>query len=109
MAALLKLHLLPQPIAPNTTSANGATDEIEIADLEETGYQASYSKLGASERARPDPVAHVAEPREYLASQLVAASQARPGQVRVATSIPRTELTFARAVAWHWDTDPPSR
>jgi exportin-2 (importin alpha re-exporter) len=80
MLALLKLFLLPLPLTKNT-SANGADDEVEVADLEETGYQASFSKLGASERARPDPVAHVAEPRTYLATSLVAASQARPGQV----------------------------
>ncbi|ORY84121.1 putative importin-alpha export receptor [Leucosporidium creatinivorum] len=67
---------------PLNTSANAADDEVEVADLEETGYQASFSKLGASERARPDPVAHVAEPRTYLATSLVAASQARPGQIR---------------------------
>lgn len=80
MLALLKLFLLPLPLTKNT-SANAADDEVEVADLEETGYQASFSKLGASERARSDPVAHVAEPRTYLATSLVAASQARPGQV----------------------------
>lgn len=80
MLALLKLFLLPLPLTKNT-SANAADEEVEVADLEETGYQASFSKLGASERARPDPVAHVSEPRTYLATSLVAASQARPGQV----------------------------
>lgn len=78
MQALLKLFLLPLPLVKNT----GAEDEIEIADAEEVGYQASFSKLGASETSRPDPVQHIAEPRSYLATSLVATSQSRPGQVR---------------------------
>lgn len=78
MTALLKLFLLPLPLAKNTS---GVDDEVDVADPEDTGYQASFSKLGASERARPDPVAHVAEPRTYLATSLVAASQAHPGKV----------------------------
>lgn len=77
MEALLKLFLLPLPIAKNT----GVDDEIEVADAEDISYQASFSKLGASESVRPDPVGHVAEPRAYLAVSLVAASQSRPGQV----------------------------
>lgn len=54
---------------------------MDIVDPEDTGYQASFSKLGASEKARPDPVAYVAEPRTYLAEALVATSKARPGLV----------------------------
>lgn len=78
MQALLKLFLLPLPLVKNT----GAEDEIDVADAEDVGYQASFSKLGASEKSRPDPVQHIAEPRSYLATSLVATSQSRPGQVR---------------------------
>lgn len=77
MEALLKLFLLPLPLVKNT----GVDDEIEVADAEDISYQASFSKLGASETIRADPVGHVAEPRAYLAVSLVAASQSRPGQV----------------------------
>lgn len=77
MQALLKLFLLPLPL--NKTADN--EDEIDIVDPEDVVYQASFSKLGASERVRPDPVAHVPEPRTYLATSLVAASQSHPGQV----------------------------
>ena len=77
MEALLRLFLLPLPIAKNTS----ADDEVDIIDPEDTGYQASFSKLGASEKARPDPVAYVAEPRTHLAQSLVATSKVRPGVV----------------------------
>ncbi|SCZ88440.1 BZ3500_MvSof-1268-A1-R1_Chr2-1g04412 [Microbotryum saponariae] len=79
LEALLKLFLLPATLSKNVSAD---ADEIEVADLEETGYQASFSKLGASERVRPDPVAHVADPRAHLARQLSELSQAKPGQIR---------------------------
>lgn len=78
MQALLKLFLLPLALPKNTGAGE---DEIEIADQEE-GYQASFSKLGASERVKEDPVAYVAEPRSYLAESLVACSISHPGKVR---------------------------
>lgn len=78
MEALLKLFLLPLPLAKNTS---GADEEVEVADADDPGYQASFSKLGASERARPDPTAHIVEPRTYLATSLVATSAANPGKV----------------------------
>lgn len=94
MTALLKLFLLPLPIAKNQS---GVDDEIDVVDLEDTGYQASFSKLGASERARLDPVAHIAEPRTYLATSLVAASQAHPGQVCcLSPLLSRSQLIFVR-------------
>lgn len=77
MQALLKLFLLPLPLTKNT----GADDDVDVVDPEDTGYQASFSKLGASERALADSVAHVEEPRTYLATSLVATSAAHPGQV----------------------------
>ncbi|KAI5479889.1 importin-alpha export receptor [Pseudohyphozyma bogoriensis] len=78
MQALLRLFLLPGTLTPSTK----ATDEIDILDPDDTGYQASFSRLGASERVRPDPVAYVPEPRTYLATSLVAKSHAHPGVIR---------------------------
>ncbi|KAM0752941.1 putative importin-alpha export receptor [Meredithblackwellia eburnea MCA 4105] len=80
MLALLKLFLLPFTLQKNTSA--GDADEINVADADDTGYQASFSKLGASERVRPDPVAHVQDARAYLAQNLVAKSQSHPGQIR---------------------------
>ncbi|KAM0791591.1 hypothetical protein ACM66B_006034 [Microbotryomycetes sp. NB124-2] len=78
MTTLLKLFALPLPL-----SSGGQDDEqVEVTELEETGYQASFSRLGASERGRADPVAHVNDPKSYLAQGLSRASQARPGQIQ---------------------------
>lgn len=77
MLALLKLFLLPLTLS----KTSGADEEVNVVDPDDTSYQASFSKLGASERVRPDPVAYVPEPRTYLATSLVATSQAHPGQV----------------------------
>lgn len=95
MQALLKLFLLPLALPKNTGAGE---DEIEIADQEE-GYQASFSKLGASERAREDPVAYVVEPRTYLAEALVACSISHPGKVRLSFSL-SLRLRFGLSGAW---------
>lgn len=79
MLALLKLFLLPLTLSK--TSGASAEDDVAVADPDDPGYQASYSKLGASEGVRPDPVAHVPEPRTYLATSLVATSQTHQGQI----------------------------
>ncbi|KAK4047158.1 importin-alpha export receptor [Microbotryomycetes sp. JL201] len=76
MTALLKLFALPLPL-----SATGEDEVVDVTELEETGYQASYSRLGASEKVKADPVAHITDPKMYLAQGLSQASQARPGQV----------------------------
>ena len=52
-----------------------------VADLEETGYQASFSKLGASEPAKKDPVAVVNDPGVFMARSLAECSAAHPGKV----------------------------
>lgn len=81
LEALLKLFLLPLPIARNTSAAD---EEVDVVDPEEAaGYQASFSKLGASERPRADPVAYVDEPRMWLAKGLEEASRREPGKVRL--------------------------
>ncbi|GJN90916.1 hypothetical protein Rhopal_003930-T1 [Rhodotorula paludigena] len=81
LEALLKLFLLPIPLAKNTSAADDDANGLEVIDPEEQGYQASFSKLGASERPRPDPVAHVQEPRLWLARGLEEASRREPGKI----------------------------
>ncbi|GAA5843511.1 hypothetical protein JCM9279_000773 [Rhodotorula babjevae] len=79
LEALLKLFLLPLPIARNTSAAD---DEVDVVDPDEAvGYQASFSKLGASERPRADPVAYVDEPRMWLAKGLEEAGRREPGKI----------------------------
>ncbi|GAA5958061.1 hypothetical protein JCM21900_003574 [Sporobolomyces salmonicolor] len=81
MESLLKLFLLPLPIAKTTSANTAEADEINVVDPEDTGYQASFSKLGASEMKRTDPVDYVQEPREWLAKGLVEAGRRDPGKV----------------------------
>ncbi|KAK9897295.1 putative importin-alpha export receptor [Cystobasidium minutum MCA 4210] len=73
----LRLLLLPRSLQ------SGAADEEEVTvlDLEESGYQASFSKLGASEPARRDPVADVTDPGAFMARSLAECSQRHPGQL----------------------------
>jgi hypothetical protein len=57
-------------------------DEVVAGDLEEPGYQASYSRLLASESKKPDPTAAaVPDPRTFFAQELSKTSQANPGRV----------------------------
>lgn len=80
MEALLKLFLLPQDL--KTTQ----DEDVAVVDPDELGYQASFSKLGASEPAKRDPVASVTDARDYLTKSLASASQAKPGKVRRCSS-----------------------
>ena len=90
MQALVKLFVLPQDL----TTSNGASaaaadgadaDDIVTADLEATGYQAAYSKLGAAEpdgRARIAAIeARIGDARELLARNLGALCAAKPGVI----------------------------
>ncbi|GAA5950565.1 hypothetical protein JCM3765_000532 [Sporobolomyces pararoseus] len=82
MESLLKLLILPLAISKTTSAAD---DEVEIADLDEAaaglGYQASFSKLGASEKPKEDPVAWCKDPKEWLAKGLQAVSTSQPGKL----------------------------
>ncbi|BGP16685.1 hypothetical protein JCM10213_000398 [Rhodosporidiobolus nylandii] len=79
LEALLKLFALPLPLTKTSSAAEA--DEINVVDPEDVGYQASFSKLGASEKPRADPVAHVDDPREWLAKALVEAGRREPGKI----------------------------
>ncbi|GAA5913683.1 importin-alpha export receptor [Sporobolomyces salmoneus] len=82
MESLLKLLILPLAISKTTSAAD---DEVEITDLDEAaaglGYQASFSKLGASEKPKEDPVAWCKDPKEWLAKGLQAVSASQPGKL----------------------------
>lgn len=68
--SLLDLFTLPQDI----------TYADEVADLDPSeGFQASFSKLGASEKAQHDPIPGVPESRKYASKKLAETAKARPG------------------------------
>ena len=74
----LKLLLLPRAL---TKAGEADDEEITVVDLEESGYQASFSKLGASEPIRRDPVPQVNDPGVFMAQQLAECSARHPGQI----------------------------
>ena len=80
LEALLKLFNSPLPLAKNTSAADA--DEVDFVDPEDVGYQASFSKLGASEKPREDPVGCVQDPRAHLAKGLEELGKTQPGKVR---------------------------
>ena len=77
MEALLKMFLLPQDLKSNAV----ADDDVVVMDPDEGSYQASFSKLGASEPPKVDLVASVDDPRTLLAQQLGTAAASQPGIV----------------------------
>ena len=107
MQALVKLFVLPQDLTAATNGANGAAadgadaDDVVTADLEATGYQASYSKLGAAEpdgRARMAAIeARIGDARELLARNLNALCAAKPGVIPPCVCSDRTTLTVQTA------------
>ena len=64
----------------HTVEAEDPDEVLRSIDFEEqgSGYQAAYSKLAASESIAEDPVAHVANPRQFVSQQLTAASSQNP-------------------------------
>lgn len=75
----LKLLLLPRALTKAGEADEG--EEITVVDLEESGYQASFSKLGASEPVKRDPLPQVADPGVFMAQQLAECSARHPGQI----------------------------
>lgn len=62
------LELFRQPETHNTQAD---ADEIFVQDWEDQGFQASYSRLAASEPVKSDPVAWAGpDARLYLARQI---------------------------------------
>lgn len=76
------LRLLTLPLIMTTTNGADGDDAVDAADLEDPGYQAGFSKLGASEAvARKDPLEGFGDPRDALARGLVSTGEASPGKV----------------------------
>lgn len=76
MEAVLRLCLLPRE-----EMKEAGDEELDIADPDDLTYQAAFSKLGASEATAVDPLTSLPDAKDFLAQQLVAASQAAPGKV----------------------------
>ncbi|KAK4047944.1 importin-alpha export receptor [Microbotryomycetes sp. JL221] len=92
MTCLLKMFNLGLPNSKTTTTTTTneqgtgliVEEEIEIQELEETGYQTSFSKLNASQQPikKNSIVSNVNDVKFYLAQNLIRLSQSRPGQVQ---------------------------
>lgn len=67
--------------APAENVDRDEEDELYTLDLEESGYQASFSRLATAAQVKTDPTASIASPRVYFAQSLQALSQSRPGLV----------------------------
>ena len=76
LEAALDLFLLVQDL-------NTEEDNLDQLDPEESSFQASFSKLGASEPASRDPLAQVPDAKVYLSSRLAETSRRHPGKVRL--------------------------
>ncbi len=87
--------MLPQDVRGN------AVDSILQLDPEDSAFQSSFSKLGASENEAKDPVPEVADPQQYLSKQLAAKSASKPGVVsgKGALLAPERKLTAAFQLA----------
>ena len=83
--ALLKMMLFPQALGRTGDDAlqDAIDDDIIVPDLEASGYQSSFSKLGASELTYKSSIdTRSVDARSLLATSLVTASQRRPNFVR---------------------------
>jgi len=56
-------------------------EELYVFDLEETGYQASFSKLTTASRPKTDPTASIADTKMYLVNSLEQLNALRHGFV----------------------------
>jgi hypothetical protein len=79
LEAALDLFLLVQDL---NTEEDADIDQL---DPEESTFQASFSKLGASKPAARDPVVYVPDAKLYLGSQLSTTSRRHPGKVSPST------------------------
>ncbi|GHJ89066.1 hypothetical protein NliqN6_5468 [Naganishia liquefaciens] len=75
LEAVLDIFTLPQDLK----TGEGAED-LDNLDPEDTSFQASFSKLGASESTARDPVANVPDAKLFLSKQLAEASKRNPGK-----------------------------
>ncbi|KAJ9118399.1 hypothetical protein QFC24_006228 [Naganishia onofrii] len=88
LEAVLDVFTLPQDL-----KAGEGTEDLDNLDPEETTFQASFSRLGASESTVRDPVANVPDAKMFLSKQLAAASARNPGKfASLMQAIPQESL-----------------
>ncbi|KAJ9111753.1 hypothetical protein QFC22_006412 [Naganishia vaughanmartiniae] len=75
LEAVLDVFTLPQDL-----KTGDGTEDLDNLDPEETTFQASFSRLGASESTVRDPVANIPDAKLFLSKQLAAASTRNPGK-----------------------------
>ena len=75
--ALLDLFTLPQDLT--YTNGDSAQADLTNLDPEESGFQSSFSRLGASEVSTHDPVKDVADEKLFASKELAKRSRERPG------------------------------
>ncbi|ORY33698.1 Cse1-domain-containing protein [Naematelia encephala] len=76
LLALADLLGLPQDL----TWHNG-TEDLSSLDPEETGFQSSFSKLGASEKSVHDPVGSIPDEKAFASKELARRSAEEPGLI----------------------------
>jgi exportin-2 (importin alpha re-exporter) len=79
-SALLRLFQEPKYFKEKDAGSQDPYYGITEVDYEEqnAGYQAAYSRLAASESVPVDPVAYAADPKEYLAQQILGLYKSEP-------------------------------
>ncbi|KAL7424789.1 importin-alpha export receptor [Cryptotrichosporon argae] len=87
--ALLDLFNLPQDIT--------YADDLAQLDPEDAGFQSSFSKLGASEKAAHDPAAGVGDEKKYASAELARRARERPGVI--AGLVQQAQAAEAEAVS----------
>jgi len=81
LEATLDIFLLVQDL---NTEEDASIDQL---DPEESTFQASFNKLGASEPVARDPVASIPDAKLYLSQQLSATSNRHPGKVSLRAQV----------------------
>lgn len=88
--ALATLFSEPQHLTKDKTADDDAGFTMIDYEEQTAGYQASYSRLAASEAVSVDPVAHVRDPQVYLGEQLLQLQKAQPSVKTLLTQNPST-------------------
>lgn len=73
----MDLFNLPQDL----TYANGAGTDLNDLDPEDSAFQSSFNKLGASEAAVHDPFSQIVDPKRFASAEIARASRKRGGSL----------------------------
>lgn len=72
----MDLFNLPQDLTYNAAT-NGTSGDLTELDPEESGFQSSFSKLGASESVVHDPFMRIPEAKRFASAEIARASRER--------------------------------